>query len=523
MAEGTAKSRFDKLDALRSTALDRCRECAALTIPSILPPKDHKETDQLQTPYQGLGARAINNLAAKLLLALMPANQPFYRLDVDPEKLLELKQITGDDKIKTQIEEALATHELMAVKVVEQNAYRVQMFKVLKNLITVGNIMIETPTDGRGKPTKGRLKVHRVDRYVIRRSPSSIPLEIILREAVSIEEVPEELRNNVPASDTKGSSGYDENNIGLYTHCRFSEGRWNVYQELLGQVVPGSDGQYGPEDFPFIPLTWSLTEGENYGRGHVEEYYGDFLSLDGLSQHILEGAAIMAKIVFLVASNGVTNVDDLNNAVNGGFVSGNKDDLATLQAEKFADFRIALEESQRIERRLANAFLLTDAIRRDAERVTATELRLMAQDLEDALGGVYSVLSQELQYPLALRILSQLPPLPEGVAPTIITGFEALGRGHDLTKLSDLLNFLSPLGPEALQTWLQIDEYIARVCVALGIDKTGLITPADVVAQMMQQRQSAALIEKIAPQLASAVSDQMAAQGGGQPTPEGAS
>lgn len=64
-----------------------------------------------------------------------------------------------------------------------------------------------------------------------------------------------------------------------------------------------------------------------------------------------------------------------------------------------------------------------------------------------------------------------------------------------------------------------MDEYIARVCVALGIDKSGLITPADVVAQMMQQRESAALIEKVAPQLAAAVASQIqgGAPQGGQP------
>lgn len=517
MAEGLAKSRFDRLDSLRQTQLDRCRECAALTIPALLPPKDHTETDQLQTPYQSLGARAINNLAAKLLLTLMPPNEPFYRLDVEPEVMAELKQTMSDDKFKTQIDEALATHERMAVKIVEQNAYRVQMFKVLRQLITLGNTMIETPTDSRGKPTKGRLKIHRVDKYVIRRSPNGQPLEIIIREMLSIEEVPAELQR--PAPDTDGKVSYDENNIGLYTHCRFVEGQWNVAQEIFGQTVPGSEGSYSAADFPFIPLTWTLTEGENYGRGHVEEFLGDFMSLDGLSQHILEGAGIMAKVLFLVSPNGVTNVDDLKAAVNGGFVVGNKDDITVLQVEKYADFRVALEESQRIERRLANAFLLTDAIRRDAERVTATELRLMAQDLEDALGGVYSVLSQELQYPLATRILNQLPALPEQVSPTVVTGFDALGRGHDLTKLSDLLNFLSPLGPETLQTWLQVDEYIARVCVALGIDKSGLITPADVVAQMMQQRESAALIEKVAPQLAAAVASQIqgGAPQGGQP------
>jgi len=516
-----AQKRFMKLDALRTTLLTRCRRCSALTIPSLLPPKDHKETDELLTPYQGLGARAINNLSAKLLLTLLPAGSPFYRLDVDPEVIQELKDTLGNDKFKTQIEEKLAIHEAMGVKLIERNAYRVQMFKVLRLLLATGNAMIETPVVS-GKPVEGRLKVHRVDHYVIRRSPSSQPLEIILKEKISIEEVPEDV--NRPEPDTEGKKAYDEDNIELFTYCKFNGEVWSVFQEIFGQVVPGTEGDYKPNHFPFLPLTWALTEGENYGRGHVEEYLGDFISLDGLSQHILEGAAAMAKIIFLVGSNGVTNIDDLKKCVNGGFVTGNKDDITVLQLEKFADFKVALEESQRIERRLANAFLLTDSIRRDAERVTATELRLMAQDLEDALGGVYSVLSQELQYPLAVRIIAQLPALPKQVSPSVVTGFEALGRGHDLQKLSGLMDFLSPLGAETVQTWIQMDEYIARVCVALGIDKTGLVTPAEAVNKMMEGREQAALIEKIAPQLAQAVAAQMpqgGAQGATQPQPQG--
>ena len=387
-----AHKRYNKLDGMRNTMLDRFRRCALLTIPSLLPPKDHRETDQLDTPYQGLGARAVNNLSAKLLLTLLPAGSPFYRLDVDPEVIQELRESLGEDKFKTQIDEKLAVHEAMGVKLIERNAYRVQMFKILRLLISTGNAMIETPVKN-GKPTEGRLKVHRVDHYVIRRSPSSQPLEIILKEKISIEEVPEEMER--PVAETEGKKAYDEDNIDLFTYCKFNGKTWTVFQEIFGAMVPGTDGDYKPENFPFLPLTWTLTEGENYGRGHVEEYLGDFISLDGLSQHLLEGAAAMAKIIFLVGSNGITNIDDLKNAVNGGFVTGNKDDITVLQLDKYADFKVAFEESKRIEQRLANAFLLTDSIRRDAERVTATELRLMAQDLEDALGGIYSVLSQE--------------------------------------------------------------------------------------------------------------------------------
>ncbi|MBX9279900.1 portal protein, partial [Klebsiella pneumoniae] len=76
------------------------------------------------------------------------------------------------------------------------------------------------------------------------------------------------------------------------------------------------------------------------------------------------------------------------------------------------------------------------------ERVTAEEIRYVASELEDTLGGVYSILSQELQLPLVRVLLKQLqatqqiPELPkEAVEPTISTGLEAIGRGQDLDKL----------------------------------------------------------------------------------------
>ena len=88
--------------------------------------------------------------------------------------------------------------------------------------------------------------------------------------------------------------------------------------------------------------------------------------------------------------------------------------------------------------------MLNSAVQRNAERVTAEEVRFMAQELETSLGGVYSILSQELQLPL-IKILifrmekqGRMPVFPKNVIkPQIITGMEALGRGQDLNKLAN--------------------------------------------------------------------------------------
>ena len=95
--------------------------------------------------------------------------------------------------------------------------------------------------------------------------------------------------------------------------------------------------------------------------------------------------------------------------------------------------------------RLAYAFLLTESTIRNADRVTAEEVRLVTQSIERQLGGIYSVLSSEFQIPLVGRMTEKMerqkkmPKLPKGmVTPTIITGIEALGRGNDPVSYTHL-------------------------------------------------------------------------------------
>jgi len=129
--------------------------------------------------------------------------------------------------------------------------------------------------------------------------------------------------------------------------------------------------------------------------------------------------------------------------------------------------------------------------------VTAEEVRFMAQELETALGGVYSILSQEFQLPLINLLLNSLqkqgkmPKMPkDSVTPTVVTGIEALGRGQDLNKLATFLQYLQPLGPEVIASEMNLGDYIDRLAASLGIDTSGLIKSDEQKAQeqMMQQQ-----------------------------------
>tara|TARA_R100001530_G_scaffold117354_1_gene84488 strand:- start:258 stop:782 length:525 start_codon:yes stop_codon:yes gene_type:complete len=136
---------------------------------------------------------------------------------------------------------------------------------------------------------------------------------------------------------------------------------------------------------------------------------------------------------------------------------------------------------------------MNSSVRRDAERVTAEEIRIAYQELEIALGGVYSILSQEFQLPLVQLLMNKmqkekkLPKFPdESLKPLIVTGVEALGRGQDLNELAGFLQHLAPLGPEVAMRELNVNEYIGRLAASLGIDTEGLLKTEEEKQQEQQ-------------------------------------
>lgn len=504
----TAAARYSQLERLRQPFLSRGRSAAKLTIPALLPPQGHNGDATLPTPFQGIGARGVNNLASKLLLALFPPNSPIFRLLIDDFTIEELTKQAG---MKALVEEALGKVERAVMTEIEGAAIRVTAFEALKQLIVAGNVLLYLPPEG-------GMRAFRLDRYVVKRDPMGNVLEHITKETVAPDTLPKEFVSKLtPNARQKYNSALSaDKTLDLYTRVQLRGNHWTVYQEVEGVEVPGTRGSYPKGKSAWIPLRFTKIDGEDYGRGYVEEYYGDLQSLETLTKAIVEGSAAAAKILILVNPNGTTRAKTIAEAPNGAVRAGNANDVTFLQLDKYADFRIAKETMSEISQRLAMAFLLNSAIQRAGERVTAEEIRYMAGELEDALGGVYSILSQEFQLPLVSRIMfalerkGKLPSLPEKmIKPTITTGLEALGRGHDQMKLDSLLQRLSPLGPEAITEYLNVGDYIKRTATAIGIEATGLVRTEAEVQQIRQQKQLAAMGDKFVPEIAGAMRDQM--------------
>jgi hypothetical protein len=457
----------------------------------------------------------VNNLASKLLLALLPPTEPFFRLTIDDYMVGEIARSVGlaEVDMRGTIEEALGGMERAVQSRLEQVGVRTSLFETLKQLIITGNSLLFVGT-------RGSLRTFRLDEYVVKRDPNGNLLELITKEMLSLANLPDKVKplvENLPLDKYSRSA---QKTIPMYTWVRREPGTWRVHQEVLDKIVPESMGTYPLTKSPWIPLRYTQIDGEDYGRGFVEEYIGDVLSLEGLSQSLVEAAAAAAKILFLVAPGGVTSRKRVSAAPSGAFINGVADDITVLQVEKMNDFAVAQAESTKIEKRLSAAFMLSSSMVREAERVTAEEIRVVAGELEDALGGIYSLLSQELQVPLVMRVMHQmvkakeLPPLPKGVIkPQIVTGLDALGRRHDLDKIDVFIARATALvGPENLPTYLEPGPILHRIGTSLGLDTRGVVKTPEQIAEAQAQQQRAEMMKAIAPEATAQVGQ--LAQGG---------
>lgn len=478
LQEQGAKKTYERLKNDRQPYVDRAVDCAKVTIPSLFPKETDDKSTKYQTPYQSVGARGLNNLASKLILALMPPNSPFFRLGLSDDILAEY-MAQGQEDTKAQVEQALMQIENRIMKYIEANQIRVTVLEALKQGIVAGNALLFLP------PKEGGIKLYRLQDYVIQRDGLGNVIQLITVDKVAYSTLEPAVRNLIKTEKKP------EDSIPIYTHVCRSGDQFIAYQEVEDTPIQGSQQSYPVIKTPYLPIRMVKVDGESYGRSFVEEYLGDLNSLENLSKAILKMSTIAANVYFLVNPNGVTRAKKLENATSGDFIAGRIEDIGVLQLEKYYDFNTAKQTADSIEARLSYAFLLSSVVQRNAERVTAEEVRTVAGELEDTLGGVYSILSQELQLPLVRRIMNQLqttgevPNLPEGtVEPTITTGLDALGRGHDLEKYATVLNMVAQI-PNA-QSMINWNVMLLNMFTGAGVETEGLVKTQEQIEEEQQ-------------------------------------
>lgn len=286
---------------------------------------------------------------------------------------------------------------------------------------------------------------------------------------------------------------------------------WQVVQEINDKLVPGSNGTYPLEACPWIPVAINRDDGDDYGSGFVWDYYGDFDSLEKLRKAILKGAAAAAKILWALDPNSPIREKQVAEAESGAVLRMRGNDLTAVQMQKMGDLQFARQEAEELKSSLEMVFGVRTAVQRNGDRVTAEEIRYLAQELEDSLVGSYtSIVSALLQLVRRemdrLQKQHRLPELPKGIIkPRITVGMAALGRGHDMRKLVEWSDAgKAAIGPEEFARRVDSGELLARLGAAADIPMKGLVKTDEQLSQEQTNTTAQDAIVRAAPQLAAA-------------------
>ncbi len=497
----TAKQRYDRLSSRRSQFLNSARQAADLTLPYLIREDEltSKTSLRLPQPYQSTGAKGVVTLASKLMLALLPPQTSFFKLQVND---INLPQELGP-QIRSELDLSFAKVERTIMESIAESGDRVIVHQALKHLVVAGNALVFMSKDG--------LKLYPLNRYVVDRDGNGNVIEIVTKETVSKKLVKNFYPDLMKPGVVDDTTMPDDECI-IYTHVTRDNNRWVWHQEMFDEVLPKSQGKAPIDANPWLVLRFNHVDGEVYGRGRVEEFLGDLKSLEALSQAIVEGSAAAAKVVFTVAPSSTTKPQTLAKAGNGAIIQGRPDDIGVVQVGKTADFQTAYQMIGSLTQRLNEAFLILNV--RDSERTTAEEVRMTQLELEQQLGGLFSLLTVEFLIPYLNRKLNvaqktgEIPRLPKGgiIRPTIVAGINALGRGQDRESLGQFLTVIAQtMGPEAIGQFINPDEVIKRLAAASGIDVLNLVKSMDELQaeqQQSMQQQEAMMMQQQAPQMA---------------------
>lgn len=440
----------------------RSEEYARLTLPYLCAPAGSEGSEQLRGAV-AIAPRLVNHLANRIVDTMFPGDRPFFTVTLTPETRAKIRDEAGEEA-ETQFAETVRTEtalvEQAGMRKMGLTAYRPVAVEAVKHLIAIGNTLIRRMEDNK------RI-AYGIRDYCVRRRIDGAPYEVLLRDSKKFEGLSEEYQARILEVHPNTKA---EDPVILFTHYKFDGKRWGETQAVRN-VHLRTGKRYKANACPVLPLAWSLTRGENYARGLVEDHITTFHNVDVCSIALLEMVGVMADVKWLVDPGSGLDVVALNKAPRGSYHAGRKDDITTPEGARRLEIGALRDIISGWERELAQSFLLNSSTTRDAERVTAEEIRFVANELESAFGGLYSRLALEWQQHEADYVVAHLDFNTEvGGALTlfdvvITSGLESLSRQGQLANLRYAIADLSVLDgvPEEIRQSINPAKFAAFV------------------------------------------------------------
>lgn len=478
------------MDTDKGDLIERSEAYARWTVPAIMPPEGMEGQEQTKGNVP-TGARLVNHLANRIVEVLYPISRPFFTVALTPEAKLEIEQELGEEqsgKMQEAVRDATSRLENVAIRKLKLTEYRPVAILAAKHLIVTGNALLR-------RMPSGKRVLYPVNRYGVRRDILGMEREVVLSEKKRFSTFDEAMKAHIREVHPQVK---DEDDMELFTLYEKQGKRWKITQEADG--VPLKTESYLNEaDYDLLVLDWSLHPGEHYGRGLVEDYASTFHNIDVCTEALLDLTAITADIKFFVRPGSPLSMDlaALNAAPRGTYWPGNADDISVPEMRARGDLGTINELIGKWEGELAQAFLMSNV--RDAERVTAAEIRMLANELESAFGGLYSQLAQSWQQREAEYAISQVDFASEigkdsaAFEVLVTTGLESLSREGQIDNLRMAIGDLQMMEavPEDIRGAMNPLRFAKFVFTNRSVDLNAFLnTPEE-----MQANQEAAMAE----------------------------
>lgn len=518
-------SLYRQMEKEREPYLRRAQDASKLTMPALFPPDGTSGSSDLDNPYQSTGAKGIRALSSHLMLSLLPHD--FAPVRLEPQAGGRALRGLRAKKRLEQLDAESAYLEQRMLQAIHRYHLRPALQKACQYSLVGGLGLLDFRRD--------TPRATRFENVGLRKDPRGEVLTLLVREAVPQELLPEGYTSDQVARQMaqRGMQGIMPH---LYTLVqRKPGGGYESFQRVHAPntdaeevLVEGSEETYPTwHDSPWVLLPFDEQDGEHYPRSFIDNVVGDLMALEGLSKCGLEGAIMAAIQRFLCDPAGLTRPEDLIAANNGGFVWGREQDVKALSSrQNTVDLSWTQTEKDQLRRSLGEDFLLFLATRREAERVTADENRLVVTELRRTFGGNYANYSVALEHignvllrrmrlddPMAAPSFEAFDALDVDTEMRVIAGIEMIGRAEALERKTLALNiFTQIMGPEELQKRIEPTDLLRELHTDVGAPKPAYMLTEEQVQEREAATREANLEEQLADPVAKAALEQASAQ-----------
>lgn len=379
---------FSRFQGELEQELTEKRECAEYSHPTELPPAYWTPSTTLVRPINSTPAHAATTLVTNLVNASVPTNgSPIFTIQSTLDPTLPLEAVSVVREFETGVR-----NEIM--RLIVASNFRSALYGIYRALVVVGDVLVE-------QVNERTFVYHRLDNYICHRNKEGKVHRLLVREWVDPSTLPQKYQNVHGGNGTTLGVRRLE---AVFTDILWNEDAklWKTRKEFRGQTMETGEITV----LNYYPVRSRTIAGSNVGMSILQDIIGTLRGLMASEMALIEGLAANSEFRLGVNPNGVTRLTEMEDSVNGQWVSARQEDVFALQLGSPVQVQASAGAVEKYERMVKNALAYGRAYadtRRD--RVTAAEVQVDAREAEGGVSGILTNIGDELLIPMIKRYL----------------------------------------------------------------------------------------------------------------------